>query len=70
MSNKSEMELIGLVDLCRSDLEPIHFFSTGRLTVGSQAVICEYILFHNLTVCIDTCICDLSFPKIAVLKVL
>jgi hypothetical protein len=39
-------------------------------TVRSQADICENILFHNLTVCVDTYICDLSFPKIAVLKVL
>ena len=39
-------------------------------TVGSQADICENFLFQNLTVCVDTCISDLSFPKIAVLQVL
>jgi hypothetical protein len=39
-------------------------------TVGIQADICEIIDFQNLTVCVDTYICNLSFPKIAVLNVL
>jgi hypothetical protein len=39
-------------------------------TVGSQADIYERILFQNLTVWINTYICDILFSKIALLKVL
>jgi hypothetical protein len=39
-------------------------------TVGNQADIGENTLFPNLTVCVDIYLCDLSFPKRAVLKVL
>jgi hypothetical protein len=38
-------------------------------TAGSQADIYESILFQNLTICINTYICDLSFSKTAFLKV-
>ena len=48
----------------------IDVWTNESRTVGSQADISENILFQNLTVCIETYICDLSFPKIAVLKVL
>ncbi len=68
-SNKGRF-LITLFDFISRKVTLSIFVPGAPHTVGSQADICENILCHNLTVCVDTYICDLSFPKIAVLKVL